>query len=318
MWIHAGKGFDRDMQCNGYQYEVGKEHVTDDAKLCSTGFHACEDPLDCFQYYSPGQSVYHSVELDATDEKHPDDSKRVGKRIKIGAELSVAQICRLHFGYVKEHCINENNAKHGKPATVGSYGAATAGSSSAATAGSHGAATVGDDGAATAGYHGVAMSGECGAATAGSRGAAMSGSHGAATAGSHGAAMSGNDGAATAGYHGVATAGSYGAATAGDGGAATVGSYGAATAGDGGAATAGYGGAATSRGSATVGENGIACARGNGCMVRGGMGAILVVAEEAEDDYDIAAWKAVVVDGENIKADTWYRLVNGKFAEVQD
>ena len=270
MWIHAVKGFNKNMQCNGYQYEVDKEHITDDAKLCNAGFHACEDPLDCFQYYFPGQSVYHNVELDATDEKHPDDSKRVGKRIKIGAELSVAQICKLHFDYVKEHCTNENNAEYGEPATIGSYGAATAGYSSSATAGSHG----------------VAMAGECGAATAG-------------------------------GY-GAATVGNYGAAAAGDDGAATAGDYGMATAGNGGAATAGDGGTVTSRGSATVGVNGIACARGDDCKVRGGMGAILVVAEEAEDDYDIVAWKAVVVDGENIKADTWYRLVNGEFAEVQD
>ena len=310
MWIHAGKGFDRDMQCNGYQYEVGKEHVTDDAKLCSTGFHACEDPLDCFQYYSPGQSVYHNVELDAADEKHLDDSKRVGKRIRIGAELSVAQICKLHFDYVKEHCTNENNAEHGKPATADSYGAATAGN--------YGVATVGNYGAATAGDSGVATAGECGAATAGYRGAAMAGDSGAATAGYRGAATSGYSGASTAGSFGAATAGECGAATVGSHGAATAGDYGMATAGNGGAATAGDGGTVTSRGSATVGVNGIACARGDDCKVRGGMGAILVVAEEAEDDYDIVAWKAVVVDGENIKADTWYRLVNGEFAEVQD
>lgn len=302
MWIHAGKGFNKNMQCNGYQYEVGKEYVTDDAELCSTGFHACEDPLDCFQYYSPGESVYHNVELDATNEKHSDDSKRVGKRIKIGAELSVAKICKLHFNYVKEHCIHENNAKHGRPATAGSFGAATSGNNGAATAGDSGAATTGFGGAATAGYRGAAMAGECGAATAGYRGAAMARDSGAATAGSFGAAMAGDSGAATAGSHGVASVGSYGAATAGDGGAAM----------------AGDGGAATSKGSATVGVHGIACVRGNGCMVRGGMGAILVVAEEAEDDYDIVAWKAVVVDGENIKADTWYQLINGEFAEVQD
>lgn len=73
-----------------------------------------------------------------------------------------------------------------------------------------------------------------------------------------------------------------------------------------------------SRGKSDVGENGIACARGNGCRVKGGMGAVLVVAEENNDDCDIAAWKAVVVDGENVKPDTWYALVNGELTEVSE
>ena len=107
-----------------------------------------------------------------------------------------------------------------------------------------------------------------------------------------------------------ATAGDYGAATAGDYGAATAGYYG--------AATAGYYGAATSRGSASVGANGIACARGNNVRVKGGLGAILVIAEEQPTDYNIAHWKAVEVDGETVKADTWYRLVDGKLVEAGD
>ena len=99
---------------------------------------------------------------------------------------------------------------------------------------------------------------------------------------------------------------------------ATAGDYGAATAGDSGAATAGYYGAATSRGSASVGANGIACARGNNVRVKGGLGAILVIAEEQPTDYNIAHWKAVEVDGETVKADTWYRLVDGKLVEAGD
>lgn len=91
-----------------------------------------------------------------------------------------------------------------------------------------------------------------------------------------------------------------------------------ATAGDYGAATAGYYGAATSRGSASVGANGIACARGNNVRVKGGLGAILVIAEEQPTDYNIAHWKAVEVDGETVKADTWYRLVDGKLVEAGD
>ena len=98
---------------------------------------------------------------------------------------------------------------------------------------------------------------------------------------------------------------------------ATAGSFGAATAGDSGAATAGSYGAATSRGSVTVGENGVGTVRGNGVKIRGGLGAILVCAIENENNYDISEWKAVVVDGERIKADVFYTLKNGEFVEAK-
>ena len=98
--------------------------------------------------------------------------------------------------------------------------------------------------------------------------------------------------------------------------AATAGNRGAATAGDRGAATAGDRGAATARGKASTGSNGLSVARGKNVQVKGGIGAILVIAEERDDTYDIVDWKAVAVDGEVVKADTWYRLENGELVEV--
>mgnify|MGYP000404489629 CR=1 FL=1 len=89
-----------------------------------------------------------------------------------------------------------------------------------------------------------------------------------------------------------------------------------ATAGYKGAATAGNYGAATARGKASTGSNGLSVARGSNVKVKGGIGAILVIAEERDDTYDIVDWKAVVVDGEVVKADTWYRLENGELVEV--
>ena len=137
-----------------------------------------------------------------------------------------------------------------------------------------------------------------------------------ATAGEYGAATAGNCGAATAGNRGAATAGNCGAATAGEYGAATAGNRGAATAGNCGAATAGNCGAATSRGKSATGENGLSVARGNNVMVKGGMGAVLVIAEEKTSSYNIKEWKVAVVDGKKIKPDIWYKLENGEFVEV--
>ena len=99
--------------------------------------------------------------------------------------------------------------------------------------------------------------------------------------------------------------------------AATAGSYGAATAGYSGAATAGDSGAATSRGSVSVGKNGVGCVRGNEVKARGGLGAVLMVAIENEDNYDIKEWKAFVVDGTTIKENTWYTLKDGNLVETE-
>ena len=100
--------------------------------------------------------------------------------------------------------------------------------------------------------------------------------------------------------------------------AATAGYSGAATAGDSGAATAGNCGAATSRGKSSTGENGLSVARGKWVKAKGGLGSILVIAEEEQNSCKISSWKAVVVDGVNIKADTWYTLKDGELIEAED
>ena len=290
--IKAYKAFDKDLSCRGFKYEVGKEYEeTGDIKACEKGFHACPYPLDVFSYYTPAGSRFCEVEQSGKIDDSESD-KVCSSKIRIGAELDIRGLVKAAVSYVKERCTNECNAKPGKPATAGDYGAATAGDSGAATAGDRGAATAGYRGAATAGYRGAATAGDSGAATAGDGGAATAGDGGAATAGDSGAATAGDSGAATAGYSGAATAGDRGAATAGD-----------------------YG-AATARGKASTGSNGLSVARGKNVQVKGGIGAILVIAEERDDTYDIVDWKAVAVDGEVVKADTWYRLENGELVEV--
>ena len=260
--MKAYKGFDEDLKCRGFQYEVGGEYSEENADICNYGFHACEAPLDVLGYYPPNKSRYCEVDLDANGQTQYEDSKRVGKHIKIGAEIGIAGLVKAHFEYVNEN-VKESIKK-------GDSESATAGNSGAATAGDYGAATAGDSGAATAGNSGAATAGNSGAATAGYRGAATAG----------------NSGAATAGYRGAATAGNSGAAT--------------------------------SRGKSATGENGLSVARGNGVKVKGGIGAVLVIAEEMKDSYAIKEWKAAVVDGENIKADVWYQLIDGEFVEVDE
>ena len=252
--MKAFKGFNKNLTCRGFQYKVGETYEEEKAELCSAGFHACESPVDCLQQYDPATSVYHEVDLEEVSEEKDTDTKRVGKKITIGEEIGIPEICRLTFEYVK------NNVEAGKQATAGNRGAATAGNRGAATAGEYGAATAGEYGAATAGYAG----------------------------------------AATAGYAGAATAGNRGAATAGEYGAATAGEY----------------GAATSRGKSATGEKGLSVARGKDVRVKGGLGAVLVIAEENAKDYSVKEFATAIVDGKYIKADTWYKLKDGKLVEA--
>lgn len=83
-------------------------------------------------------------------------------------------------------------------------------------------------------------------------------------------------------------------------------------------ATAGAFGAATSRGLVSVGKNGCGLVRGSGIKARGGIGSILVFCVENQDDFGIKEWKAAIVDGEAIKADTWYTLKDGILVEVEE
>lgn len=120
------------------------------------------------------------------------------------------------------------------------------------------------------------------------------------------------------GNRGAATAGKFGAATAGNCGAATAGYCGAATAGNRGVATAGDCGVATSRGKSSVGKNGIACSRSENARVKGGMGAVLVCAQENKYDCGIKTWAAGVVDGVTILPDVWYKADNGKLVPADN
>ena len=158
--MKAYKGFDKNMQCRGFQFEEGKTYHEDEAELCKRGFHACENPLDVFGYYTPGKnSIYREVELeDVSEERNSDDTKVCAKTIKIGAKLDVAGLCKSHFEYVSARC----NPANGRVA--GDKESAAAGESGSAAAGNWGSAAAGNNGSAAAGYKGSAAAGKQGIA----------------------------------------------------------------------------------------------------------------------------------------------------------
>ena len=136
------KATDKDMKCRGLQYEIGKTAEVDgDVKLCERGLHACEMPLDVLGYYAPGDgSRYFAAELeDVSDEMHRDDTKRVGKKLTLRAEIGIPGLVKAQVEYVKAQCDFDNAIKKAnsekKNHATGVRGAASAtGESGAASA----------------------------------------------------------------------------------------------------------------------------------------------------------------------------------------
>ena len=210
--MKAYKGFDKDLKCRGFQYEVGKEYEEANAALCKKGFHACENPLDTFRYYRPTDSRYCEVDVDDNGERNSTDSKVCGKHIKISAEIGLKGVINAGVRFVFDKCesATEENAS-------GNLGNAAA-------------------------------SGE-----------------------------SGN--AAASGWRGTAV-------------------------------VTGFAGRATA-----LGEQCLAVAWGEDSLARGTVGNWIVVSER-DDDGNIIDVKIAKVDGDTVKADTWYKLVNGEIMEA--
>jgi hypothetical protein len=154
------KGFNKDMTCHDFQYEENKEYTTDKAELCKSGFHACERPIDVLRYYPPNSSVFREVELNGIADKFRDnDSKVVGKKIKIGAEIGLHGLIEATFKFNYENSDKSkekiSNKEGGAASATGERGAASAtgwSGAASATGWSGAASATGEGGAASAGH----------------------------------------------------------------------------------------------------------------------------------------------------------------------
>ena len=324
--MKAYKGFDKELKCRGFQFEIGKEYEEKDASLCNKGFHACENPIDVLSYYPPADSRYCDVELDEISEQISGDSKRCAKRIKIGAEIGIKGIVDAFINFT----FNKIDWKNAKVSNTGNRSAATnTGYRSAATnTGFMSAATnTGNQSAATNTGDQSALllipetgvlllipdtrvqphkhrNLECAATNTGYQSAATNtGNRSAAT-------NTGNWSAAT-------NTGNRSAATnTGDMSAATNTGYQSA------ATNTGERSAATNTGdqsAATVeGKESIAIVTGYGGKAKGAIGCWIVVTERGEWNgatYPILCVKTAKVDGDTIKENTFYKFVIGEFDE---
>ena len=240
--IKSYKGFDKNLKCRDFQYEIGKEYEMDgEIKVCNRGFHACESPFDVFDHYTMIDSRFCEVEQDGNISKEDRGTKICSSKIKIKAELKLADMINLGVEWLKEITSPEKIKTSIKDNSSG-YGAQIGSSGNGAQIGSSGYdAQIGSSG--------------------------------------------------------------YGAKIGSSGNGAKIGS-------------SGYGAKIDSTGEGCV----IMCA-GINSVAKASKGSWITLSEWSYSDkkkrYIPVCVKTEFVDGEKIKADTYYKLAGGVFKEIQ-
>ena len=127
--IIAYKGFDQDMQCRDFKYEVGKEYDIDgDIECCKRGFHACESPMEVWDYYDMLNSRFAEVEQSGQIDRTGKSTKVCSSHIKIKAELKIADIINIGVEWLKDITspfkvkLTDLNDNGGNSAQIGSSG----------------------------------------------------------------------------------------------------------------------------------------------------------------------------------------------------
>ncbi len=107
MSVIAYKAFERGLVATRghgrYQFKEGL-NVTGSAKCASSGFHCAEDPLDMFNYYSPGKNTEYRLVIASGDiDEDGNDSKIACTRLIIKQELSIEQVAAAALLYWEKH-----------------------------------------------------------------------------------------------------------------------------------------------------------------------------------------------------------------------
>ncbi|EHI5582955.1 TPA: hypothetical protein R4E97_002066 [Salmonella enterica subsp. enterica serovar Ohio] len=96
------KGFNKDLKCRDFQFEIGKTfHHDGKVEACGSGFHACECPFDVFSYYSPADSRFaETISFGITDREEYGDTKIASASITIKAELTLPQFIQRGIEWI--------------------------------------------------------------------------------------------------------------------------------------------------------------------------------------------------------------------------
>ena len=323
--IIAYKGFDENLCCRDFQFKVGEEYEQQgEIKCCDNGFHACTNPFDVLNYYDvDGKNRFCQVEQYGTIDNSNKDTKQASSKIKIKAEIGMTGLFKAGIEWINEKTnpiliINETKNKNdnlsGDSAQIGSSG------DSAQIESSGDYAQIGSSGD----YTQIGSSGY--SVQIGSSGySAKIGSSGySAQIGSSGDfAQIGSSGD----YAKIGSSGYY-AKIGSSGNSVKIGSSGdfAQIGSSGYSAKIGSSGYFAKIGSSgnsakidSTGEDSVICCTGDNSMVKAKKGSWITLSEwkysEEKKHYIPFCVKTEFVDGERIKENTWYKLVNGNFEE---
>ena len=341
--ITSYKAFDKNMQCRGFQYEVGKEYEMDgEIKCCNRGFHACKSPMEVWDHYDMLDSRYAEVEQSGKIDAGENSTKVCSSRIKIKAELKLADIINIGVEWLKDitspskvkadGVLNDNGNRRKQIGSSGDYAQIGSSGHSAKIGSSGDYAKIGSSGH----YAKIGSSGDY--AKIGSSGYyAKIGSSGdyaqIGSSGDYAKIGSSGDYAKIGSSGDSAKIGSsgYSAKIGSSGDSAKIGSSGdsAKIGSSGDSAQIGSSGDYAKIGSSgdsakidSTGEDSVIMCAGYNSKAKAKIGSWITLAEwkwsdEKKRDVPICV-KTEYVDGDNIKADTWYQLKNRKFVEVTE
>ena len=306
--VIAYKGFNKYLTCRNFQYEIGKEYEEQEVSVCESGFHACENPFDVLDYYGDIlNNRFCKVEQSGTIKK--DDKKQASSKIKVVAEIGFTGLFKAGVEWIKKitnptPIVEETKGKNdrdkigssGNSAKIGSSGddAQIGSSGNSAQIGSSGnSAQIGSSGD----YAHIGSSGDYAQIGSSGNDAQIGSSGDYAQIGS-----SGDDAhIGSSGYDAQIGSSGYSAQIGSSGNSAKIGSSGDDAQID------------------STGEDSVICCAGDSSLVKAKKGSWITLSEwkyseEKQRSIPVCV-KTEFVDGERIKADTWYKLINGEFVE---
>ena len=127
------KGFNKDLTCRGKQYAENTVFEEENAEICKSGMHFCENPFDVLNHYgfvNENAELNEFAEVEALDDCKTDDNKKyTTKKLKIGAKIGVGGLIKAFVDFtlsrVKTEDISTNTGYRSAATNTGNYSAAS-------------------------------------------------------------------------------------------------------------------------------------------------------------------------------------------------
>lgn len=127
------KGFEKGLVCRGKQYAENTVFEEDKAKICESGMHFCEYPLDVFRFYPPvndNGTLNEFAEVEALDKAKTDDEiKYCTKKLKVGAKIGISELVKASVDYIINKAdktkVDTNTGDYSASTNTGDYSAST-------------------------------------------------------------------------------------------------------------------------------------------------------------------------------------------------